>query len=107
MNDDPNRIDRVLQLLTSKERRRIIEYFHHVESDTATVEVLSAHLGRLRVEAGGTEAESTDGYQNELHHVHLPKMQDYGIVEYDPRSGHVRYRSDDQAEAITEFLTEL
>ncbi|WP_137286038.1 DUF7344 domain-containing protein [Halorussus salinisoli] len=107
MNEDPDQIDRVLDLLASKERRKVIEYFDENAADTATVEVLSAQLGRVKVESGGTDQSSTDVAKRQLHHVHLPKLEEYGVVEYDPRAGQIRYRPDEQVESISAFLDEV
>ena len=36
----------------------------------------------------------------QLHHVHLPKMQDCGLLEYDPRSGDIVIHIDDEVESL-------
>lgn len=107
MNEDPERIDRLLELLESKERRKVVEYFRSNGSDTETVDVLGACLARLMVEADGSQEPSSEVTRTQLHHVHLPKMEEYGVVEYDSRSGHVRYHSDEQVEEIVQFLDEV
>lgn len=107
MNDDAKQIDCALRLLTSKERRKVIEYFDDNVTDTATVEELSVRLGRLVVEPDGAGERATDAARAELHHVHLPKLEDYGVVEYDRRTGHVRYHPDERVEDIVQFLDEV
>lgn len=107
MNDDPDRVDRILKLLANKERRRVVDYFSRNGADTETVEVLGARLTQLMVDADGTHESSTEVAQARLHHVHLPELQEYGIVEYDARTGHVRYRPDEQVEDAVRFLAEL
>lgn len=39
-----------------------------------------------------------------LVHSHLPKLAEYGVIEYDPRSGTVRYRPDEQVETVLDAL---
>jgi DNA-binding transcriptional ArsR family regulator len=37
---------------------------------------------------------TTDGVATELHHVHLPRLSDAGLVEYEPEARVVEYRGD-------------
>ncbi|NEU58198.1 hypothetical protein [Halorussus sp. MSC15.2] len=106
MNDEPGQIDRILKVLRNKERRKIVEYFADSDTDTASMEVLAAQLARLAVEADGTVEASTDATRTQLHHVHLPKLEEFGIVEYDSRTGDVRYHSDDRVESIVASLAD-
>ncbi len=103
MNDSK---DRILKLLASKERRKVIEYFDRHDVESATMEILTSHLARAKVGSNG-ETPSTDAAKAELHHVHLPKLEAYGVVEYDSRSGEIRYHPDEQMEAIVRFTAEL
>lgn len=41
-----------------------------------------------------------------VHHVHLPKLADYGLIEHDIERGTVRYLSDERLEAIVDSLPE-
>lgn len=107
MNDDPDRIDRILTVLADKDRRRVVEYFSRNGTETETVEVLGARLARLTVKTDGTAAPSTKTVRTELHHVHLPKLEEYGVVEYDARTGQVRYRPDEEVEAAVDSLADL
>lgn len=107
MNDQPDQIDRVLKLLRNKERRKIVEYFANSDADTASMEVLAAQLAGLAVETDGSVESSTDATRTQLHHVHLPKLEDHGVVEYDTRTGDVRYHSDERVESIVASLADL
>ncbi|WP_128478865.1 DUF7344 domain-containing protein [Halorussus pelagicus] len=106
MNDDPDLMDRSLALLASEERRKVIEYFDRNDTESASVEALMEYLVRTKVETDGG-APSTSKPKAELHHVHLPKLAEYGVVEYDARSGEVRYCPDEKLEAIVGFVSEL
>ncbi|UPV76452.1 hypothetical protein M0R89_20025 (plasmid) [Halorussus limi] len=106
MSDDSDSVDRSMSLLASKERREVIGYFDRNDVESATIEVLTDHLEGTKVETdGGTP--STRAAKAKLHHVHLPKLEAHGVVEYDARSGEVRYRPDERVEAILEFTSEL
>lgn len=107
VRENSDRLDRKLRVLASRERRAILEHFITNETDAAELEVLSRKLARLKVDTNDAESPPTETAKILLHHVHLPKLADCDLVEYDPRSGVVRYHADEQTEAIVEFLAEL
>lgn len=107
VHENPDRLDRTLRLLASRERREILGHFITNETDVASVEVLSRKLARLAADADDEDPSSTEVAKVELHHVHLPKLAECDLVEYDARSGTVRYHADERTEAIVEFLAEL
>ena len=81
-------IDEELQLLSHDRRRRAIEY---VEAAPGPVDIdeLAAHVAAETAEK--TEEELTEDEKRrmliELHHNHLPKLADHGILTYDQASG--------------------
>lgn len=92
-------IDRILDTLSDSHRREIIYYFETVaDGPTATVEEL---VGRL-------EERVPDRDRRELttaiHHHHLPKLQSRGWLEFDRRSGTVRYEGHQSVAALLEEL---
>ncbi|MFC4451678.1 DUF7344 domain-containing protein [Halorussus aquaticus] len=107
MNDEPEQIDRILKVLRNKERRKIVEHFANSDTDTASMEALADQLARLSVETDGSAESPTDATRTQLHHVHLPKLEDHGVVEYDSRTGDVRYHSDERVESIVSSLADL
>lgn len=42
----------------------------------------------------------------QIHHIHLPKLAEYGVVEYDRDRGIVHYLSDEQVETVLDSLPE-
>lgn len=106
MNDEPSRVDGVLSLLSDAERRGVVEYFGRTADETATLEELSAYLERAAPETDGGEP-AAETAKARLHHVHLPKLADRGVVDYDPRSGEVRYCPDERVEAVVEVASDL
>ncbi|USZ68384.1 hypothetical protein NGM10_01270 [Halorussus salilacus] len=107
MHDDSDRLDREFALLASRERRAILDRFVSAETEVATVEELSRHLTRVVADGGEAESPSTGVVRARLHHVHLPKLERHGLVEHDPRSGTVRYQSDERIERILTLAAEL
>lgn len=81
--------DELFDVLADAERRRVLE--HLLENDATT------HVGLLK---GCCEVNGT-----QLRHVHLPKMDRAGIVDFDPRTGDVAL-TDDGA-AVEQFLETL
>lgn len=58
---------------------------------------LAAHLARERGEAA-SEPSSRDHAARTRYHVHVPRLVDAGVTEYDPQSRVIRYRSDERLE---------
>ncbi|SDJ38100.1 DUF7344 domain-containing protein [Natronorubrum texcoconense] len=89
---DREEVDRLLGLLATHRRRHALYYLRELE--VATVD----EVARLVAEKPSSTAESTDidarieETKLALKHVDLPKLTARDIVEYDRRSGMVRYR---------------
>lgn len=77
--------ERALELLTKPQRRQIL---HQVADtpDRTTVDQLKTWLEP----ADSTRSDEGDSGERrgiELHHLHLPKLQDAGVIEYDASQG--------------------
>lgn len=83
-------------LLADRQRRRILAFLSEKDDRTSEVSDLVDHLVR----------ESLDRRRvtTTLHHVHLPKLADAGVVEYDRRTGTVRYRGDPTVESALDAV---
>lgn len=87
-------LDECLELLSDRQRRQVIQELRTERH--ATLEELAAAID-----------DGNDGrLLPELRHNHLPKLADHDVVEYDPRSGAVRYYSDPRMEAVTDAVLE-
>jgi len=106
MDDGSDRLERELIALASPERRRVLDHFVATDTEVADLEVLSCKVATVRAD-GGSESASTAGARARLHHVHLPKLADCDLVEYDPRSGTVRYQPDETVEELIAFLADV
>lgn len=105
MRDRSERLDSELEVLSSRERREILHFFVTTDTETATVETLSGQLTQVWAD-GGDDQPPTEAVRARLHHVHLPKLADCGLVEYDSRSNTVRYHPDDRVEELLEFVSD-
>jgi DNA-binding transcriptional ArsR family regulator len=96
-------VDDAVDVLTSPDRRRVLEYLDDESVESTTVTGLASHLASLE---SGSTSQSRDerSYETRLHHIHLPKLDDHGILEYDPRSNAVRYRPNARVEEMLDRL---
>lgn len=83
MSNSEQRIatETALELLTNKQRQQILRRVADTPDGT-TVDQLTQHLGgedSLQPDGNG----SVEHRAIELHHVHLPKLQDANVIEYD------------------------
>ena len=93
----------MLEILAHHHRREILRVLVGSADDSATVDELTNRIARVEAERTGLQP-GHDQIEMEFHHVHLPKLTDAGLVEYDARSTAVRYRSHDRLEELLEYL---
>lgn len=81
-------VDDLFDALSNRRRRYVLSYLQNLDDDAAELSELTAGVlarGTGRTDDRGDEVATT------LHHVHLPKLAKCGLVDYDSRSGTVRY----------------
>ena len=90
-------LDQVFDLLSNRRRRYALYYLYEQDDGVATLDELTDHVVALEsrdddatVELGASE-EFAVQVRTELQHVHLPKLEDAGVLEHDQRSETVRY----------------
>ncbi|WP_132057491.1 DUF7344 domain-containing protein [Halorussus amylolyticus] len=92
-------LDALFECLASRQRRLVLTHLVETDDGIATFSNLIRHvLGE------GTRDEDRERLAVRLHHVHLPKLDDHGFVEYDARSETVRYRG---GPAVTEWIRSI
>lgn len=94
-------LDTTLYLLSHQTRRDIVGYFQTTDGTTAAVDDIVSHLA----DRDGEEPSHDDLY-TQIHHVHLPKMDDAGLLDYDKRSGGLRYGPDPRLPEWLDFIEE-
>lgn len=84
-------LDRVFGALSHQRRRYTLYYLR--ENDEAEVDELASQVAAWErdVPVVDVPAEASEEVRSELVHSHLPKLEEYGLVEYDQRSGAVVY----------------
>ncbi|WP_128477699.1 DUF7344 domain-containing protein [Halorussus pelagicus] len=90
-------LDATLELLANHDRRAIISYLRDASRRTATADELADHLVERRAERTG-ERPGRSHVLSTLHHIHIPKMVDAGVVDYDARTQEIRYWGSDRLE---------
>jgi hypothetical protein len=95
-------VDDLLDTLSNHLRREVVNYFQTVaDSKTATLEEVVRFCERRGVPEGYEQVRLR------LVHTHLPKLADRGWLDYDRRSGDIRYHGHERAERLLEEMRTL
>ncbi|WP_227352759.1 hypothetical protein [Haladaptatus salinisoli] len=81
-------LDTIFTVLSDSDRRDVLSHLADSPDDTATVEELA---GVLRDDPNA---------EIRLRHVHLPRLAATAMIDYDARTGAVRYRGCSLAETL-------
>jgi DNA-binding transcriptional ArsR family regulator len=85
--------DELLSALNDPMRRRLVWYLVDRDGCGTTVEeVTDVLLGWQTTESAVVGPEERDKVSLALRHVHLPKLSDCDLIDYDPGSGLIRLR---------------
>lgn len=84
---DTDRTGDLYAVLANRQRRYICWYLHRSDTDVYTADELATEL----VKASNPSGDRRD-LEIALHHTHLPKLAESGLVEYDARTTTVRVR---------------
>ena len=83
MNDhhsDSGTSERIYKILSHPTRRVLLHVLRGIETPT-TIETVANEVA---------QTEKTRQLEVALHHSHLPKMADAGVIDYDPETGTIR-----------------
>ncbi|WP_251342087.1 DUF7344 domain-containing protein [Haloplanus halophilus] len=92
---EAERLDAVFDVLADARRRRILRVLIDADEDATTVPALAEALS-----AREPERPPTDRLVVSLRHVHLPKLDASGVVDYAPDRSRVRYEGAPLAERL-------
>ena len=100
-----------LDLLANSRRREALYYLRDATDGPVSLERLAERLAVRERERGDDRPEPDESAVSRatavLVHDHLPKLSDAGVVEYDRRSGTVRYRERALAEHLLDAAATL
>lgn len=92
----------------SDDRRRLALYYLS-QQGSADLDELARHVAGREAERP-PESLAEQEYEraaSELYHEHLPLLSDVGLVEFDPRSKHARFREPTRTFASLLWLSRL
>lgn len=90
-------VDERFKLLGQHERRCLIRFLQAAETDRVPISDVVSHLQKQDL-ASDTREELTIA----LYHKHLPKLDAIEAIQFDSRSGTVRYDGDELLDALLE-----
>lgn len=82
----------MLEAIGHHQRRETLRFLMDHSDATATIDNVAKHLSRREIEqTGNPSGSSPTEIKISLYHMHLPKLEEAGLIEYDQRSGELRY----------------
>ena len=97
-------LDTVFGLLENAHRRYLLYYLFTMERDLAEFDVMMNAIRRYEV--GNTDSDdpaTPEQIRAELHHVHLPRLANADVIDYDRRQGTVRFTPTPALEEWAEY----
>lgn len=100
-------LDRLFGVLTEQRRRYVLYYVSEEETQIHTLDDLAAQLCSWEREWDDRTDQAQDTHEAniriDLHHVHLPKLTDVGLIDYDARSYTARSRVGDSLHDVVRY----
>jgi len=90
----------VFELISQKHRRYVIDVLASQESPLTLSELVDAVAAKKQEEPVDTADNSALSVR--LYHVDLPKLHEYGIIEFDPSAG--RIQPTDKLPALRDYI---
>lgn len=97
--------DTLLEHVANPRRRTILHRLRANGDDAVALDELTETIATDGGTAQVRHAPGDTRAAVELHHTHLPKLADAGLIEYDQGKGTVRYLPNDRLEALLEFVS--
>lgn len=96
-------LDAVLNILSQRERRSTLNYLvdsseEVVPIDEVVEQIVQAESERI------DKLPNRDHLELSLHHIHLPKLTEAGLLDYDSRSQQIRYKGNKQIERWLKYI---
>ena len=104
-NNQTDSTDTALQLLADQRRREVLRFLMNCEDNVGSLDDLVAAIHASGPPPSG-EQMNEQRLRTVLIHKHLPKLATEDIIEYDTRSGEIRYRPHEPLEELLRFVSE-
>lgn len=98
------KIDTWFEVVRHRDRRQLIQTLRQDNHDETTIEALVDQLHGGESVQGNDPPPDRETLLAKLHHNHLPKLAEHGVVDFDPTDGTVRYRSPARVELMLDAL---
>ena len=98
-------IDEVFAVLADWRRREVSRFFVETGAETASVDDLALLVAGCRPGDAEGPPPAHGDLVAALEERHLPRLDAVGVIDYDPRSGTVRYRGQPTLEKWLEHVT--
>lgn len=97
-------IGEIFELLKNERRRRVIEYLKTQEDSSTSLSRLAKHIAALEndVDEGQVSSAQRKRTYISLYQNHLPKLDDYGVIEYHQNRGTAELRETTQLDPYIE-----
>lgn len=83
---DRNRVQRVQEVLGNPQRRSVLQELASLAGDEVSFETLADRVAQR-------EPLDRDRVASDLHHIHLPKLADLGVITYDVNSQRITHHT--------------
>lgn len=103
MNTDSKSISRLYDLFSSTRRRLLWQYMMETDDETVPFEELVEHLLLHESDEDSEFDDHRTAISVGLHHTDLPKLDDFGLIEYDAPDKTIR-RMDSSMGTLGETL---
>lgn len=92
-------IEDLLHILSNRRRRYVLSYLQRTDD---TVVELSELVDWVMTREAEFENDQHETVATTLHHIHLPKLAEVGLIDYDAPSNTIRYdRHPDREQLVT------
>jgi predicted transcriptional regulator len=96
-------LDEMFDLLADRHRRYLFEYLAKEADPTVPLDDAVSYVTDQLAEE--TDYRPTDeDVKGQLHHAHIPRLADSGLVEFDERSETIRYHVNERLEAFHKYI---
>lgn len=94
---DRTALDAVYRSVADRRRQFVIAYLRDTPDGTASLDEVADYVVE---QEPGAQSPDRGSVLVDLHHTHLPLLDDTGVVDFDRREGTIRYRPDPTIEAM-------
>lgn len=95
-------LSRLLKAVADQRRRTVLYTLEESDADVTSLDDFADEIALQ-----DSQFNDPEKVRLVLHHKDLPKLAELGLLDYDSRSGTVRYRSDPTIEEFLEALRNL